>query len=255
MLIVVELAGCLVGVVVVEHRHRDRSRLSLDITNPTGTTAGGPQVVPAADQAFVTGTLTKVVGDDVDGPKIPTPFTLTVPERGGGTKAEFTGGLVQGQAKAVLWDGGRPLPVTGQGALDLGPAHVEIGPSGITWRLDGSLRALDPGRYALGANVAVGQQGLATPQDGVTVVVGPGLQAAVRTSGGVTVTLPPAPLTLTGPGRLVLTGDLRVQTPTATKAAHTVEFGPGAFEFRATPIAGGWRIDHLVVQGAFTVGS
>lgn len=246
LVLAVLVAAAVVGIISLTHHSKSNARVI-----PNSQTTEGVDIVPGDGQAFVTGTLQTIVGDDVQAPKIPPPFTLTVADRGGGTKAEITGGTVNGKATAVLWDGGRPLPIRGTGALDLGPAHVEIQPTKITWSLDGRLRALDPGTYQLEAAVALGSTGLAVPAESATVVVG-SAPAALHTFKGVTLTLPVAPLTLDGPGRLTLTGDLRVQTPTSTRPAHTVTFGPGPFELQISPTQGGWHIDKIVLQGQFT---
>ena len=229
------------------------------------TTAGagstvGTTVVTAplraldADQAEVRGTVTRVVGTQVAGPVLPVPLTLNV-VRGGGTKATVTGGTVGGKPLIVLWDAGRPLPLTGTGRLDFaGPADVEVTSAGATWALDGATRALLHGTYGFGATVAVGAVGLASPQDGVTLVV-PGT-ASVTTKGGVTATEPRGDVSLAGPGSLLIEGELTVRTTKATSRAGSIRFGPGAFELSLSPRADGGRytITKSLLQGAVTVG-
>ncbi len=211
--------------------------------------------VLAPDQSIVTGTVTKVTGTDVDAPDLAIPLTLTV-VRGGGTKADFSGGMVGGIRVTISWDGGRPLPLRGQGAIDLnGPVNVELTGNGATWALDGRARLLTPGSYAFGATVAVSltEGGLAVPKDGARIDVAPGATASLQTRGDVRVATPAAPLQLKGPGQLVLEGALEVKTRGGTRSAAKITFGPGAFELRLESQPGGYRIANAFLQGPTTV--
>lgn len=211
--------------------------------------------VLAADQSEVTGTLTKVVATKVEAPPLALPLTLTV-ARGGGTKADFSGGTVGGAKATVSWDGGRPLPLRGQGSIDLnGPVDVELGPKGGSWLLDGGARLLTPGSYAFGSTVAVSSVNatLGAPRDGVRLEVPAGATASMQTRGGVRVTTPPATLGLKGPGSLVLEGTFQVTTRDGVRAASKITFGPGAFELTVQPQEGGYRIERAFLQGPTTV--
>ena len=227
-------------------------------TGPAPTAPLGD--VLASDQAVVTGTVTKVVGTKVAAPALALPLTLTVNRGGGGLKAEFSGGSVSGKPAAIAWDGGRPLPLRGQGSIDLnGPVNVEVGPRGATWVLDGASRLLTPGAYTFGATVAVspvtdnGLAGFATPKDGAKLEVASGATSTLQTKGDVRVTTPPAVLPLRGPGQLVLEGTFEVRTRAGTSPARKVTFGPGAFELDLAPQDGGYRIDRALLQGPINV--
>lgn len=213
--------------------------------------------VLAPDQSIVTGTVTKVVGTDVDrAPDLVLPLTLTVANRGGGTKADFVGGTVGGKKGTISWDGGRPLPLRGQGSIDLnGPVNVELGGGGASWALDGRSRLLTPGSYAFGATVAVSvvEGGLGTPKDGAKIDVAAGATASVQTRGDVRVATPAAPIQLQGPGKLVLEGALEVKTRDGMRPATKITFGPGAFELSLEPQPGGYRITNAFFQGPTTV--
>ena len=224
------------------------------LTGPSPTGTKGE--VLAADQTVVTGTLTKLVGTKIsDAPPLPLPLTLTV-ARGGGTKAEFAGGAVAGKNATIAWDGGRPLPITGQGSIDLnGPVNVELTPAGGSWALDGDSRLLTPGTYNLGAAVAVVplNSTFGTPRERVRLDIPAGAAASLKTNGNVMTTTRPAPLTLKGPGQLVLEGTLEVRTREGVRPVKRVTFGPGAFELSLEPQAGGYSIGRAFLQGPTTL--
>jgi len=222
-------------------------------TGPRPTGALGE--VLAADQAVVSGMITKLVGTNVDAPALVLPVTLTV-VRGGGTKADISGGSVGGKNATLSWDGGRPLPLSGQGSLDFnGPVNVEISPAGPSWALDGTSRLLTPGSYTFGATVAVSlvTGGLGIPKDGARLDVPAGAAASVSTRGDVRVATPPAPLKLKGPGQLVLEGTFDVRTKSGTRQARKITFGTGAFELNLERQPGGYRVDKALLQGPMTV--
>jgi len=225
------------------------------VTSGPGPSSTKGEVL-AADQSVVTGTITRAVGIKVSvAPPLVVPLTLTV-VRGGGTKAEFAGGAVGGKNATLSWDGGRPLPLTGQGSIDLnGPVNVEVTPSGATWALDGVTRLLTPGSYAFGATVAVTPMNgrLGTPKEGARLDVPPGAAASLLTRGDVRVATSPAALVLKGPGQLVLEGMLEVRTRTGVRQARKVTFGTGAFELSLGRQAGGYRIDKALLQGPTNV--
>jgi len=223
-------------------------------TVPTTETATAATRPLEGDQAEVIGTVTRVVGTQVAGPVLSLPVSLSV-TRGGGTKATITGGRVGGRDQTVAWDGGRPLPISGMGSLDLaGPADVEVSAIGTAWLLDESARTLTTGNYRLGATVAVGSTGLASPQDGVTVAVSG--TAALSTKGGVRAVIARARTTLSGPGRLVLEGDLTLRTRAGTTPTGLVRFGPGPFELtlEPRPEGGGYTVSRALLQGPVTAG-
>jgi len=222
-------------------------------SGPTATSAPGE--VLAADQSVVSGMITRVVGTGVDAPDLVVPLTMTV-VRGGGTKADVSGGTVGGKKATLSWDGGRPLPLTGRGSLDFnGPVGVEITPAGASWKLDGGSRLLTPGSYTFGATVAVSlvTGGLGVPKEGARLEVAPGSPASIATRGDVRVATPAAPFKLKGPGKLVLEGTFELRTKGGTRQAGKVTFGPGAFELNLEPQPGGYRVDRALLQGPMTV--
>jgi len=216
-----------------------------------------PVEVLGADQSVVTGTIAKLVGTKIsEAPPLPLPLTLTAGARGGGTKAEFSGGAVAGKNASITWDGGRPLPVRGQGSIDLnGPVDVELKPGGATWSLDGTSRLLTPGAYTFGATVAVSalSGSLGEPRDGARLDVPAGAAASLRTNGNVRTTTPAAAITLRGPGQLVLEGTFELRTRDGVRPAQKITFGVGAFELELEPQPDGYRIVRAFLQGPTTV--
>ena len=232
-------------------READGERVT---TGPGPTGADGE--VLAADQSMVSGTASRVVGTKVEAPPLAVPLTLNV-ARGGGTKAEFSGGTVAGKKVTVTWDGGRgAMPLTGQGSIDLnGSVDVELTSKGATYALDGQSRLLTPGTYGFGATVAVipANGTLGTPKDGARIEVPEGIAASLQTRDDVRVTQAPAALQLRGPGQLVLEGSFEVTTRDGVRQATRITFGPGAFELNLEPEAGGYRIDRALLQGPMTL--
>jgi hypothetical protein len=223
-------------------------------TGPDPTVAQDGEVL-AADQSVITGTITKLVGTKVEAPPLPLPLTLTVVP-GKGTKAEISGGSVAGKNAAITWDGGRPLPLRGQGSIDLnGAVNVEVTPAGASWSLDGGSRLLTPGSYTFGATVAVSpvNGGLGSPKEGAKLDVPPGATASLLTNSDVRTSTPPGSLTLKGPGQLVLEGALDVRTRSGVRQAKKVTFGPGAFEVNLESQPDGFHLGRALLQGPTTV--
>lgn len=222
---------------------------AMDITNaiaPTSTTAA--RTLPGPGQTRVRGQLTSLTGGDAVSAPLALPLTITVPNRGQGD-VTISNVTVGGRSVTIVWNAGEPLPLSGDGALDLGPARVDVDATGITWHLDLAPRLLSPGHYVAAAPVAVGSGGLAQPHDSVAFDAGQG--GAFITNGDARVHLPPSALSLTGPGTLRMTGKLTVQTSTGfIHAVRIVTFGPGPFELHLRPVlAGGYDLDALV-QGS-----
>ncbi len=216
---------------------------------PRPTAPAGP--APAPGQAFVTGRIDTLHAEGAQAPPMATPFTLTAVERGTG-RATIANALVDGKRTSIVWPGGTPLPIScADGGIDLGGSTVDIDPGGATWQVDGSARALKPGRYRAGAPVAVGVGGLATPRDAVDFTAD--AQTVISSRGGVVVKVPPAPLELTGPGKVATSGQLQVRDSRATKPATSIQFGEGPYELTLTPSAGRFELD-AVLQGPVTSG-
>jgi hypothetical protein len=217
-------------------------------TSPAGPTKTGPVLVPAPGQALVQGPLASLHADNANGRPLPTPITITIPNRGQGG-ANITGVTVAGQSMAISWYGGQPLPVSGGAGIDLAGAPVTVGAGGITWDLDGAPRAILPGHYFLGAPVAVGSRGLATPRDSISFDAG--AKATITTSGHAVVHLPVAAVHIDGPGRVTLQGDFEVRTSAGSRRATRIEFGPGSYAIDVSPAPGGLVIN-ATLQGPVT---
>ncbi|MGH9126361.1 MAG: hypothetical protein ACRDZ8_16790 [Acidimicrobiales bacterium] len=236
-----------VGLGVAEAVHHQPDRPT---TVSTTTTTLPAEIVPGANQVFVTGKLTSLSADNAEGPPLTPPFTITIPVRGAGS-ADLTGVSIDGKPVEISWYGGQPLPVSGGGQLVIGGGRLTVNPAGITWILDGAARTLAPGHYFLGAPVAVGASGLATPEQ--TASFDAGADSTMLTTGGAQIHLSPAALHITGPGSVMLTGTLQVQSPTATRAAASVTFGPGDYDITLTPTSGGDTIN-ATLQGPYGLG-
>jgi hypothetical protein len=198
---------------------------------------------------FVSGDVAHFMADDAQiTAALAAPFTLTALERGTGN-ATIENALVDGKRSTISWGTGTPLPITGTGGLDLGPVHVDVDGTGVTWGLDGATRTFLPGTYHAGAPVAVGSGGIAAPRDAVDFTADS--QTVLTSRGGVVVHLTPRPVELTGPGRISVSGRLRVQTSKGHRTAAAVTFGPGPFKVTLAPGSSGPTMSS-VLQGTFT---
>jgi hypothetical protein len=214
-----------------------------------GTTTMAPvEIVPGTGQTFLTGTVTSLTADYALGPPLSPPFTITIPVRGAGS-ADLTGVSVAGQNVEIYWYGGQPLPVSGTGQLAIGGGAVTVNASGTTWQLDGAARSLSAGQYHLGAPVAAGSSGIATPYQNLSFTASS--QSTILTTGKAQVHLAPAPLHLTGPGSVTVHGSFQMQTATGTSHVQAVVFGPGSYDITLAPVAGGDTIN-ATLQGPVT---
>jgi len=206
-----------------------------------------PVMVPGPGQEFVTGDVAHFLADDAQSSKpLASPFTLSATERGVGT-ANIENAVVAGTHSTISWSSGTPLPITGTGGLDLGPVHVDADPTGVTWVLDGGVRMFVVGTYEAGGSVAVGTGGIADPRESVDFRADE--RTVLTAQGGVTVHVDPQTVELTGPGKISVSGTLKVQTPDSTRQSAAVTFGPGPFKITLTPGGStGLRIN-AVLQG------
>ena len=242
VLIAAELltAGGLLG--VREYRGTTHVTTAGDAATTTSTTEG-ITVVPAAGQTLVRGRLTSVTGDGITPPALRLPLSLDEQNRGE-TQATFRAVLVEGRRTNVYWNGGRPLPLSGTGGIDLfasGGTHATLDGGGFTWSLDGFVRQLLPGTYTTGFTVGVGSGGLPTPHD-EPITFTADARSTLVTRGGAIIHQAQAALKITGPGQLVLTGAFVLRTATGTRTAKTITFGPGPFVLDLTPVAGGYQL-------------
>jgi hypothetical protein len=204
---------------------------------------------PGPGQFFVRGNVDRLVAEGAQGGDIAAPFTLHALERGVG-KATIENALVDGKRTSIVWGGGTPLPITGAGgSIDLRGSKLEVDITGATWTVDGSARSLKPGAYRVGAPVAVGVGGLATPRDAVAFTAD--ARTVISAHGGVVVKVPPGPLEVTGPGKVIATGQLRVRDQTSLTPAGGIQFSAGPYTIKLTPVDGRLQLD-AVLQGTLT---
>ena len=207
---------------------------------------------PAAGQVFVKGTVDKVTAEGAQGPAtvLAAPFTLIARERGVG-KATIENALVDGKRTSIAWGGGTPLPITGTGgSIDLGGSKVEVDAAGAaTWTVDGAARVLKPGTYRVGASVAVGVGGLATPRDAVAFTAD--ARTIVNATGGVAIKVAAARLELTGPGKVTATGQVQIRDQKSRTPAAGMQFAGGPYTVTLNPVAGRLDLD-AVLQGPVT---
>jgi hypothetical protein len=200
-------------------------------------------------QVEVTGTVTRLVAMDAASDPILAPFTIQ-PGTVGVTRAVIEGVEVDRKPSTIAWDGGRPLPITGEGGgLDLGAANLTVDASGYTWALEGATRGLLAGKYKCNFNVAVGSGGVASPRDSVVFTATDETVLDV-TKGGAFVKLPPGPLQIQATKRTtaVIEGGLSVRTNEGTTRARAIQFGPGLYDITLAPTPGGLAIK-AVLQG------
>jgi hypothetical protein len=209
----------------------------------------GPEIRPAPGQAFLSGEVERLAADKAQAPAIQSPFTITG-ERGV-SRLAIEKAMVGGKRSTISWDGGTPLPISGQGGLELGATHVEVNGEGITWSLDGAGRQFVPGTYSIGAPVAVGTGGLATPRDGAEFTADE--QTVLVSRGNAVVHLDPAKVELKGPGSLEASGKLQVQYPDRKSQTGKVKFGEGPFQVTVEPAGDKLRVSG-VLQGDVSEG-
>lgn len=247
--LVVSVVAIAVGIRVAADRTTafDRFKGGTGASATTTTTVDlGP--APAPGQVFVKGTVDKLTAEGAQPGVLAAPFTLTAVERGVG-KATIENALVEGRRTSIAWAGGTPLPITGAGgSIDLGGSKVQVDATGVTWTVDGA-SALKPGTYRVGASVAVGVGGLATPRDAVSFTADARTVLSVRD--GVVIKVAPARLELTGPGKVTATGQLQVRDQTTLTPAAGFQFGEGSYTVIVNPVAGRLELD-AVLQGPLT---
>jgi hypothetical protein len=195
------------------------------------TTIRDVHVLPER-QIKLDGTLTRLAGGDVIGPPLHAP--LQFPAGGGATIEDA---LVDGRRATIVWDGGRPFVLEGDGGIDLGPVRMAVEADGTsTWALSDGVRSLLEGTYQLRTPVAVGRGGLAQPRDQVTFTADN--ETTIETT-GVAAGSPAGPLHLEGPGTLILDGAFTMRSREGTRKVTHLEFGPGSFVVGLSPGPGG----------------
>jgi hypothetical protein len=192
-------------------------------------------VVLRPGQSEVTGTLTRLVAKDAAGDTIPAPFTIEANERGV-TRAVIGNVLVDRRPSTIGWDGGRPLPISGDGALDLGSTQLTADATGLAWALEGSPRALAPGNYRANFTVAVGSGGVASVREGVAFTATAETALDV-TKGGAFIRQPAQPLHIQAAASSTATfeGTFTVRTTDSSRTSRRLTFGPGLYDITLTP--------------------
>jgi hypothetical protein len=199
---------------------------------PADTRVPVTRFVPAPGQSFVTGEIEFLSADGAQTEPIPAPFTLTALDQAAGPgKGTIENALVGGRRSTIFWGGGTPLPLGGEGGVDVNGAVVEIDRSGITWTISGGRRLL-PGEYDASAPVAVGSTGLASSRDAVSFTADD--LTVLNTSGGVVIQLDSQRLEVTGPGRVNARGNLTVTDTAGTHRASSIDFATGPYKVTVT---------------------
>lgn len=201
-------------------------------------------VVPAAGQAFVTGTLDRLAADNAQVEPLATPLTITG-ERGV-ANITIDKALVGGKRVTINWNGGTPMPISGGGALDLGATHVEVSGDGIVYSLDGAARTFAAGTYSIGTSVGVGATGIATPQDRVTFTAD--AQTVLTSKGNPVIKTDVGKVDLLGPGKLRASGKLKVQYPDRSVSSSLVTFGDGPYRVTVDTEGSAVKLD-AILQG------
>ncbi|HVL05653.1 MAG TPA: hypothetical protein VM388_06675 [Acidimicrobiales bacterium] len=244
--LVVSVVGVFVGVQVVAANTTAFDRFKGGTATTTTTVDLGP--APAPGQAFVKGTVDRLTAERAQAAAIATPFTLTAVERGVG-KVTIENALVEGKRTTIAWDGGTPLPISGEGgSIDLAGAKVDVDATGSSWAVDGG-KALKPGIYRVGATVAVGEGGLARPRDSVSFSAD--ARTVINGRGGVVLKVPPARQELKGPGKVSAAGQFQVREERTRTPASRFQFGEGPYTVVINPVNGRLEID-AVLQGPLT---
>jgi hypothetical protein len=243
--LVVSVAAVAVGIRVVANNTSTFDRFKGGSAGATATTTVALGPAPAPDQFFVKGTIDKLTAEGAQPGALAAPFTLVAVEQGVG-RATIENALVEGKRTSIAWGGGTPLPITGEGgSIDLGGSKVVIDPTGATWTVDGA-RALKPGAYRVGASVAVGVGGLATPRDAVAFTAD--ARTVVSARGGVVIKVAPGRLALNGPGKVSASGQLQVRDQRTRTPAGGFQFGEGPYTVTVNPVAGKLELD-AILQG------
>lgn len=199
-------------------------------------------------QSKVTGTLTRLVAKDVAADPIPTPFTVEAGERGV-TRAVIDNVLVDRRPSSISWDGGRPLPITGTGGIELGSAQLTADANGLTWALEGSPRGISSGTYRANFTVAVGSGGVASVREGVNFTATADSALEV-TKGGAFIRRPAQAIRVRAATstNAILEGTFTITTADGERPAKRILFGPGLYDITLTPAGTAYTIT-AILQG------
>ena len=212
------------------------------------TTATAP---PRSDQLRFSGVVRTATIDGVIGEPVALPITLEPSERGGGNGAELTGVLVDGAPASIVWDGGVPFALDGDGLFAPDPTLFRI-VDGTRFEvvLDQRVHGLLAGNYVVDTPVAVGADGVAAPRDRVDFVVEGEASIAIR--GEVRLTLGTG-AELLGPGSASLEGDFEYETADGTGFASSLSVAPGGLFEISVDVGDEFVIVEGLLQGDFTI--
>ena len=218
------------------------------------TTAPGPTTPPPAPtQVTVTGTVSALHVEGAVLEPLELPLTITTPERGEGSGATVKGITVDGRPSGIEWDAGTPLELQGEGKLQLAPLIVDADADGVYLSFGNGAHGFSPGEYDIDAPVAVGTGGLATPVQSVTFEAT--VTSTIAFRGNASTTLDPRELSVRGPGKVVLAGDLTVVQPDGSTAkAAMVTLVAGPFQLLLKPVDGGYDLSQCTLQGVIQTG-
>ena len=219
-----------------------------------GTTVpGAPTTALAAKLVTVTGTVSALHVEGAVIEPLGLPLTITTPERGEGSGATVKGITVDGKSSGIEWDAGTPLELSGDGTLQLAPLGLDADADHLYVSFATGAHGFSPGEYHIDTPVAVGTGGLATPVRSVTFEAT--TSSTITFRGNASTTLDPRELSIQGPGKVVLAGDLTVVQPDgSTLKAATVTLSSGPFTLAITPVPGGYSLQQATLQGVIQTG-
>jgi hypothetical protein len=229
-----------------------RTRTNTAEAGPTAAvTTTAPEVLPAANQVFVAGTVANAHAETALIDPLALPLTITAQTRGAESSATFTGVTVDGKAASIHWDAGTPLQLAGSGSLVPGAGTLDIDTSSISFTFGKRPQGIAPGDYTINSPVAVSiGKGLAQPHQSVSFKATS--SAAVIFTGAISTSFPTRTFTAKGPGKVVLTGSLAVVQPDGAQAsASSATLDAGPFQLQFLP-AGDNLTVKATLQGAVT---
>jgi hypothetical protein len=216
-------------------------------SSPAGT-------VPAPSQVTVTGMVSALHVEGAVIQPLPMPLTITTPERGEGSGATIKAVTVDGKPSSLEWDAGVPFALDGDGGmLVVAPLIVDADADHVYVSFGSAAHGFAPGTYHLATPVAVGTGGLATPVQSVTFDAT--TASTVEFRGNASTTLDPHDLSIQGPGKVVLEGDLTVVHPDGSTAkVPKVTLDSGPFQLSLSPADGGYTVNQATLQGVIQTG-
>lgn len=224
-------------------------------SSPAGPGGSDTSEAGAGDPGL--GALTRVTGTVMSGDLVGTldgdstmPLALSVPSSGGGNGAVITG-VSTGRGDTIVWDGGRPVTLSGDGTIALQPGPFRLGDGGLFADMSGAAHRLSPGNYAVAGPVAVGDGGgLAAPSTQTSFTAGEA--ATLSGTGQVEGRLPAGTWLLLGPGRVSLRGTLEIQTTEGSTDATEATMEDGSYEVTVTVADDGTVTVDALLDGTVT---